>query len=300
MVKPSQLPTLAELRAFESIARLRSVSGAAQELNCSQPCITNRLKSLEERWGVSLFIRSTRMLEWTDKTHHIYSKVVGVLTDVASIASEAIDVGGSLLSVSVSPSFASMWLVNRLSSLEEMHPEIELNLLATNRNVDLTRGDIDVAIRLMPLNSQSNEGLFNVPLAKEKLLVVCAPSYLKRGTGCIQLQELHLEKLLHEENTDHWHRFFREMDASIYDKLSGPTFNNADLVIKSAIAGRGIAIVREMLVIDVIRQGLLVQCLPNFIFSELAYHFVCRDAVREDKKTLNFMNWLLLEANKSI
>ncbi|MGE8190302.1 LysR substrate-binding domain-containing protein [Pseudomonas sp. NPDC086278] len=295
MVKASQIPTLGELRAFEAVARLKSISSAATELNCSQPCITNRLKALETRWAVNLFKRSTRSLEWTDRTQKIYSRVAQLLSELQSITREATDPGSSPLSVSVSPSFASMWLVSRLSSLQTRHPEIDVNLVATNRAVDLVREEIDIAIRLLPHDAPLGDGFYGFPLAQEKLLVVCSPEYQSRWKEGISLKNIAQTKLLCEEGTDHWARFFHTFGSHGHEKASGSTFNNADLVIRSAMEGQGIAIIRELLVADVLRQKLMVQCLPQTISSAYAYHFVCRKNANTQPKVADFMQWLVAE-----
>jgi LysR family transcriptional regulator, glycine cleavage system transcriptional activator len=165
MPRLSAFPTISELRAFEAAARLRSISGAALELRCSQPCVTHRIKSLEQRWATELLNRSTRVVEWTPVTTKVYDRVLGLLNDLEKLVGE-FDLAPEAqhVAISVSSAFASSWLIPRLSSFRARNPSIEVRLSATNRYVDLVKESFDVAIRLMPTDCTLPPGHASVAL----------------------------------------------------------------------------------------------------------------------------------------
>lgn len=275
MTRTAAIPTINELRAFEAVARLRSVSAAALELGCSQPCITHRVKSLERRWATELFNRTTRAVEWTNETTRVYERVRGTLLELEQLASE-FDPRVSLqqLAITVSPSFASSWLISRLSSFRELHPEIEVKLSATNRYVDLAKESFDLGIRLLPRGSSPAPDLVAVELTDERLIIVADPAFAARwDCGCTPADLRHA-KLIWQEGTDHWPHFFRSFLDAKADAPKGSSFNNADLVIKAAMENQGVAIMRELLVADNIRDGRLVKLMEQSIECSDAYYLV--------------------------
>ncbi|MEO7107693.1 MAG: LysR substrate-binding domain-containing protein [Rhodoferax sp.] len=295
------IPTISELRTFESVARLRSISAAAAELNCSQPTATWRLRELERRWSVTLFTRSTRSLEWTESTQRFYARVRRVLNEVESISAEIQEAPvQTQLSVTVSPSFAAAWLVGRLAAFNERHPQTDLRLSASNRFVDMNREAMDVAVRLLNRGTVPGERLHShVLLDDERLILVCSPTYASRWPEGTPLGALAQTPLLGHEETDHWSRFFQTYlpDSS---QRNGPSFNNADLIIRSAIAHQGVAIVREVLASDALVQGQLVQPWPHSLPCEDAYHLLHKRGGQDNSKISDLRDWLQQELALSV
>lgn len=292
-------PTLSELRTFEAIARLRSISAAAAELHCSQPTATWRLRELEKRWAVTLFHRSTRQLEWTDTTQRLYSRVRALITEIESISAE-FEGDSNQLNVSVSQSFAATWLVDRLPAFSELFPHIDLRLSATNRYIDLNREAFDVGVRLLPRHSEPSDAIDSAPLlSDERLIIVCSPAYASRWQGPMPVSALMDAKLLWHAEGDHWRRFFA-VHCPDQQPSSGPKFNNVDLVIRSAIAHQGVAIVRELLASDSLRLGHLVRPCPYSIECDDAYYQVSKEGLRDSFKVTAWRQWLQREIEISV
>ncbi len=295
------IPTISELRTFEAVARLRSISAAAAELNCSQPTATWRLRELERRWSVTLFTRSTRSLEWTESTQRFYARVRRLLNEIESISAEIQEIPEQTqLSVTVSPSFAAAWLVGRLASFSERHPHTDLRLSASNRFVDLSREAIDVAVRLVNHGTALGERLHShVLLDNERLILVCSPGYASRWPEGTPLTALAQTPLLGHDETDHWSRFFQTYLPDAVPR-NGPSFNNADLIIRSAIAHHGVAIVREVLASDALGQGQLVQPWPHSLPCEDAYHLLHKRSSTDSSKINDLRDWLQQELALSV
>ncbi|RJF99330.1 LysR substrate-binding domain-containing protein [Noviherbaspirillum saxi] len=300
MLRGQFIPTIIELRTFEAVARLRSISAAAAELACSQPTVTYRIRELEQRWSVELFTRTTRTLEWTETTHHFYARVRALLTEIENISSEIQNVALNQLSVSVSPSFAATWLVARLSLFGETHPEIDLRLSATNRFVDLARETVDLAVRLTPHRARLDDDLGAATLLKdERLVLVCSPAYAQRWKCGADIRELTQATLLWHEDTDHWQRFFRHYLGDTAPR-TGPCFNNGDLVIRSAIGNQGVGIMRELLAVDALRQGQLVRPFSHTLPCEDSYLVLFQKRMASSRKIIDFVKWIQDEAAESI
>lgn len=293
MVRTAAIPSISELRAFEAVARLRSVSAAAQELGCSQPCVSHRLKALERRWSTELFMRTARAMEWTDRTAGIYERVCSLLREIEELAGQFdADDASERLTITAPASFVSSWLISRLPSFRERFPAIELKLSATNRYVDLASEDFDLGIRLLPRGASSLPDLIGTELASERLIVVAAPACAGQWSNGCEPADLRHASLIWQEGTDHWPRFFRRFLGADARAPGGISFNNADLVTRAAVENQGVAIMRELLVADDIRNGRLVRLMEHSVDCSDAYHLV---ATRERFARLavqRFRAWL--------
>lgn len=300
MPRPALIPTIHELRTFETVARLGSISRAAEELGCSQPAVTYKLKALEQRWSVPLFERTTRVLTWTEKAHAIYARVQRILGDVDDLAAQFDEADRRELTISVSPALASTWLVKRLSSYRQRHPQIDLRLSATNRFVDLSRERVDGAIRLLPSSLAVADSLAALPLVSDHLIVVAAPGFPAIHEGRIDFPALDDRQLIWQESTDHWQRFFAHHVGRPVRYSNGPRFNNSDLVIQAAMQGQGVAIVRELIAADAVGRGELVRIGAYRLACEDRYHLVYDRRTRRAAELSALAGWLLDEMAQAI
>lgn len=294
MTRLSAVPTVSELRAFEAAARLRSISGAATELRCSQPCITHRIRSLERRWTTELLSRTTRTVDWTPATIRAYEKVRVLLRDLELLVEEfAPSADAQQLMITVSSAFASAWLIPRLPTFRALHPSIEVRLSATNRYVDLAAEGFDIGIRLLPLDAAPAPDHQSAALTDARLIPVAGAGLAARTGRDWTLADLADAHLIWMDGSDDWPAFFRTYLPTCNPPSPGSIFNNADLVIKAATENHGVALARAFLVTDDLRSGRLVALFDLSIASGDTYHFVSprprfnRPAVRQ------FRSWLV-------
>jgi len=136
------------LRSFEAVARRLSFSGAAEDLHLTQPAISRQIKSLEEELGTSLFNRGTRRVELTSAGQSLLRAVDPMLGRLdATVRQIRIAQGRAQISLSTFPSFATLWLMPRLSDFERRHPGIDIRLSATDRLADIDDSDLDLLLR---------------------------------------------------------------------------------------------------------------------------------------------------------
>jgi len=145
------LPSLDLLKGFESAARHLSFTRAGAELFLTQSAISRQVQALEVQLGVQLFQRKTRALLLTDEGQRFFKAVREALDDLRA-ATAAVRTGkaGAALTVATTVTFASLWLVPRLTQFQAAHPGIQVRLVADNRIQDLERERIDVAVRYCP------------------------------------------------------------------------------------------------------------------------------------------------------
>ena len=289
------LPPLNALRAFEAAARHLSLSLAANELNVTPAAISHQVRLLEDHIGLPVFERNGRGLALTD------AGAAGLpdLREAFARLSAAMDAIGSLgetgtLSVSVAPSFAAKWLLPRLESFEREHPEIDVHVSVSMQLADFARDRIDVAIRY---GASGYPEVFFEKLLAETVMPVCSPDLL-RGRVLRSPRDLLSLNLLHDDSPDNdpscpnWEMWLRAAGVDDVEVDRGARFNQASLVIESAILGRGVALAKSTLAAADIEAGRLVRPIESERPVDFAYYFVAPRAKLNLPKVGYFRDWL--------
>src|ERR1700730_3437757 len=206
MMAPTWVPpSLTALRAFEAAARMLSCTGAAQALNQTQGAISHQDNMLEARIGLTPFVREARGLKLTEACQKYLPLVRDALDRLRTAEDLIRPTRPSVLTVTVSPNFASKWLVPRLGGFSVTHPHLHLRISASLQHVDFNREDIDLAVR-------HGEGhwpeLHVTRLCAEELFPVCSPSLLKAGPPIRTPADLAKHVLVHDRNRKHWRDWF--------------------------------------------------------------------------------------------
>ncbi|MCG8508377.1 MAG: LysR family transcriptional regulator, partial [Rhodospirillales bacterium] len=170
------LPPLSALRAFESAARNYSFTMAAEELHVTQSAISHQVKSLETYLGRPLFRRLGRSLVLTDVGQVYFPTVRRALDDLAAATDRLFEMDtGGVLTVGLTASVASKWLVHLLPQFQARHPGIDVRLVASDKLVDFNKENVDLCIR---------QGFGKWPGIESRLLIreyvtpICGPALL--------------------------------------------------------------------------------------------------------------------------
>jgi LysR family glycine cleavage system transcriptional activator len=302
-IKQRYVPTLPEIRALEAVSRLSSVSSAALELNVSQPTISYHIKRLESRWQVKLFYKTGRKLEPTEVTHDIYAQISNITSSIDNLAFYLSQEDQKQnLSIGVATSFASIVLMPILDEFREQYPQVNIKLNASNRYANCDDNGIDITLRFVPhleIGSTITESNPLVPIPNERMQVVCSPEYLNKhlsyANNSLPLSSALLKNMLliHEEDSFYWHKYMATYVPEHTNPLTQQLcFNNADLILNSAIAGKGVAILRDLYVNTAIREGLLVAPFEHSLPCERIFQFVLPDKKMPTMHTWDYISWL--------
>jgi LysR family transcriptional regulator, glycine cleavage system transcriptional activator len=143
-----RLPPLGTLRAFEAAARHLSFKEAAKELALTPTAISHQIRLLEEYWGETLFRRRPRPLALSNAGARLFPAIRdGFDVFASALASLGGEAEAKPLRVTTTSSFASRWLVPRLSLWREVHSDIALSIIGVDRVVKLDADEADLAIR---------------------------------------------------------------------------------------------------------------------------------------------------------
>lgn len=295
------LPPLSALRAFEAAARLRSFSKAAEELSVTPAAISHQIAALEADLGVSLFERRNRAVELTASARVLLPGLTeafsGIDESVRRLRSHN-DTG--TLTVTVSPSFAGKWLVQRLHRFQEQHPAIDVRISATDALVDLTRGDFDIGIRY---GTGRYPGLAVELLLKNEVFPACSPALLRDGPPLETPGDLRHHVLLHDQQSDRdplapsWPMWLKAAGVNDAQASHGLSFSANVLALEAAIAGHGVTLAYSTTAAADIAAGRLVRLFSLSLPDTFAYYIAAAPAALERPKVKAFRDWLRKEAD---
>ena len=171
---------LAAMETFVRVVETGSFSAAARYLNVGQPSVSKCVAQLEARLGVRLLIRSTRRLVPTEAGDSFFRRARRSIEEANEADLAARGAGADLvgrLRVSAPVTFTSMLVLPRLSDLLMAHPELSIDLILDDREIDLIGEGIDIALRTGTLRDSS---LTARKVATTQRLVLGAPAYFDR------------------------------------------------------------------------------------------------------------------------
>ncbi len=171
------------------------------------------MRSLEDYLQLPLFTRQSRHIELTDEGR-FYSKLIHEALDLVEAGTvELIESarGKGTLSIGMLPTFGTRWLLPRLPSFQEKNPDISLNIISSDGDLDFTKERIDVAIRFGHGNWP--DAIID-PLMSEEIVVVSSPKVM---TGAFPLTDYaalrHHPLIRHSTRPSGWDHWFRSVGA---------------------------------------------------------------------------------------
>jgi LysR family glycine cleavage system transcriptional activator len=295
------MPLLA-LRAFVEVGRQGSVKAAAATLGVTPGAVSQQVKSLERRLGVALFARGNREIHLTPAGT---SLLVPIATGFEQIetALEGFEARRRQrmmpLRISTMASFAATWLVPRLGRFTADHPWIELSLQTSSDLVPIGRGKnaADIAIRH---GLGAYAGLAVERLLQPRLIPVGSPDLLqaydiRSPADCLRAP------LLQDADAMDFSLWLRALGVRDPDGLAsrGPRLDDDHLLVRAAVAGQGLALVRDTYAASEIAAGRLVPALDVPLPTDFAYWLVTRPpALKQNAAVMAFRSWILDEVTR--
>jgi LysR family transcriptional regulator, glycine cleavage system transcriptional activator len=291
-----RLPPLNALRAFEATARHLSVKAAADELSVTPGAVSQQLKSLERTLGVMLFQRVNRGIFLTDAGQTLLPPVRNAFRQIAE-ATRRITASseGGVLTVSTTPSFAAAWLVPRLKSFQDAHPEIDLQILASKAVVSFAHDGVDVAIRhgLGRYAGLHSERVFAI-----ELVAVAAPALVARLGKPKSARELVRWPHVHDAQRKDWHLWFQAQAIDDVGAPRGAAFDDSNLVRQAVLAAQGAGLLPAALVASDLAKGRLVRLTDVVWPEEFAYYLVYPKGSQQRAKIAAFRSWITQAARR--
>jgi DNA-binding transcriptional LysR family regulator len=249
---------LAAMEAFVLVVDTGSFSAAARRLNVGQPAISKLIAQLEERLGVKLLVRTTRGLTATEAGLNYYERARRSIEEANEAESAARGAGSSLtgkLRIAAGVTFARIHLIPRLPEFLQRHPDLEIEVVLDDRNVDLVQEGIDVALRLG--RKLADSSLTVRRIASAPCVVVGTPSYFAQAGEPTAPGDLTAhEAVFYDRPSGDAEWTFRRDDAELAVTLKGRLRVNAAEGVRAAVlANAGLTIASEWMFAPEIADG---------------------------------------------
>ncbi|MCB5197582.1 LysR substrate-binding domain-containing protein [Deefgea salmonis] len=287
----SQLPPLAALRAFEAVARLGSVVKAAESLNVTHSAISHQLRTIEDFLGVSLFLREGKRLQLTEEGRIYALRIRGAMADLQDATQRVLTrPKPNDITIGIVPSFALNWLVPRLPDFKAQYPQYTIWLRAGLGFEEMNNGLLDMAIRM---GAGGWDGMKQIHLMDEQLLVVAAPSYQPRPTSANALKTA----TIIQNPAIPWATWCQA--AGLADWRPTPTYsyNDSNLELEAARLGHGVMLARSSLVEAHFANGTLIPITDIRVPYQYPYWLVWPDRSSTSQKIADFTRWMINQAN---
>jgi DNA-binding transcriptional LysR family regulator len=268
---------LNDLTAFVAVAREESFTRAAAQLGVSQSALSQTIRGLEERLGLSLFTRTTRRVAPTDAGERLLAAVgprlEGIEADLASLK-DLRDKPAGNIRITASEHAADTILMPKLMKLLPDFPDIKFEINTDYRMIDIVEQRFDAGVRL---GEYIAKDMISVRIGPDvRMAVVGSPAYFAKhpipekpqdltGHDCINVRLPTLGGLLPWDFKKDTHELKVRVEGAL-------VFNGFHQIINAALAGMGLAYALEEVVQQHIAEGRLIRVLDDWCNFFPGYH----------------------------
>ena len=265
-----------EMRVFTAVVDEGSFVGATARLDMSKAAVSRHMSELESRLAVRLLNRTTRRLSMTAEGEVFYARckaVLELLDDAESeLTSKTVDAQGTV-KINVPVTFGHMHLAPLWGAFMERHPRVALDVVLSDRVVDLVDEGFDLSIRIAHLPSST---LVSRKLASTRLVLCATPGYLQRYGEPGEPADLADHKILaytYLASKDEW-EFEGKQGRTTVKTRPVMHANSGDTCRAVALAHQGVILQPTFLVGNDLRAGTLVELMPQYRSLELGIYAV--------------------------
>lgn len=291
---------LAWMRLLVEVGRKGSLSAAADALGFSQPAVSYQIRLLEQRFGLPILQRLHRGVRFTEEGQRLLAIAERTVMEVDALQrSLRAARRRPTVRLATDYAFSSLWLIPRMHAFRQSHPEIDLQIVATQRLGQHWREDADLAVAF---GARSEFGPGATLLMPERVVPVCTPAFSHRLTDSAaspieQGPLIHLEA----ESVSPWldwptYLSSRQLPGSPQGSPGDLRFNTYALVVQAAMAGQGIALGWLGIIDHLLDANLLVMTGELVTVAERGYWLV---PGRASEAVQLLAGWLVEETSTS-
>jgi DNA-binding transcriptional LysR family regulator len=266
-----QVDRLADMETFVRVIDAGSFSAAAQQMHLGQPAVSKAVSRLEQRLGVRLVLRSTRGLTPTEAGQRYYDEARIVLQKAEQAELAASTAGKSLsgrLRISAPVTFARLHIVPKLEDLLKAHPALDIEVVLSDREVDVIEEGIDVALRL---GSLVDSALTARKLASRRRVVLAAPRYFQEFGKPLKPQDLcrHVAVIYAERLGGSSWTFHKEGEEVVVTLHGRVRVSAAEGVREAVFAGLGMTVSSEWMFTPELANGTVETALTEWRLPDM-------------------------------
>jgi len=288
-------PPLHALQGFVTAARLGNLSRAAEVMHLTVSALSHQMRTLEQRLGYPLLERHPRGVRTTPEGQRLLERIEPHLQAIAREVQPFAARRDDVLTLSVTPSMASAWLVPRLGQFFATHPQVEISLLSSTHVVDFSRElQVDAALRV---GRGQWPGLSAELLFEEWLVPMASPALIARMGG-LAARPLAQWPLLGDPDGQ-WERWFALAGGEPPSRYIA-VFDDSEAHHRAALDGVGVALgrlTRARLLID---SGQLAPLSSHRLRAAYAHYLVYPERTARHRGFVDFRHWLLAQAAEHV
>jgi DNA-binding transcriptional LysR family regulator len=287
-----KIPSTAALLAFELAARHESFTHAAEELALSQSAVCRQIAALEDFLGLRLFRRTRRGVRLTDAgmsySRQISARLDAVERDTLSVMAH--HGRGATIELAVVPTFATRWLLPRLSGFLAGHADVTVNLTNRTRPFLFADTEFDAALYFGDAGWPGTEAHF---LMRENAVPVCSPRLLGERAA-LTAEEIATRPLLQQTTRPYaWRQWFESLGLRVGHDMTGARHELFSMLAEAAIHDMGVALIPPFLIRDELERGRLVVARDHAHLSDKAYYLIIPERKAETAALTAFRDWLV-------
>ncbi len=263
-------------------------------MHVTQSAVSRQVRQFETHLGEPLLLRRHHHLELS-ATGRLLLQALKLSFDRIELTVRNIQEKIHLrrLCINAPPTFASRWLMPRLSALRAAAPELELTLTTSLKDDLVESGSLDCAIRF---GNGEWDKLDNQMLMNERHIAVCAPALLGERAGK-RLTDLSAYTLLHvlassDQRYLIWQHWLKAAQIEDVDLSGGYEFDLLDHAIRAATDGLGVTMADRHMITRELRQGTLVPLCDVEVDGHQSYWLVTRAGQEDSPQVALFRDWL--------
>lgn len=285
-----------EMAAFVRVVDSRGFSAASSSLGLTPSAVSKLVTRLETRLGVRLLQRTTRALHLTAEGEVFHAAARRILAEIETLENQVSGQGSAphgLLRVTTSLAFSTHQLAPVLPEFLARYPQIRLELLPTDRIVDMIEEGMDVALRIGRLADTS---FMARKIGEDRRLICAAPSYLAQHGAPGRPEDLASHNCILSRERGALNRWQFRIDGEIrtIDVSGRLAVDEGELQLQLAVQGLGIVRLTRLTVAQAVRAGALVPLLGEFSADDpVAIHAVYPHRRHLAPRVTAFVNFLI-------
>jgi len=285
---------LACMKAFVAVANAGGFSHAARRSNQTKALLSKYVAQLEASLKVRLFHRTTRQVSLTEVGKAYYERctpLLGELDELEAIVQDIHTRPSGILNISAPASFSELHLMPVISDFTQQFPDIRINMVLTDRVVDIVEEGFDLALRIGNLPDSS---LIARRLSTIRTVACASLEYLQQNGEPKHPQDLLQHPCIIDTNYNNgiaWH--FKHGGNEQKINIQGRHYINSAVAVKElALAHNGIALCPTFVAGAAIKANQLKVILPEFELEEFGLHAVYSNRRHLSTKVQLFMRLL--------
>lgn len=295
------MDTLDGLKTVIAVVETNSFTAASGRLGISKALVSKYVGEVESKLGIRLFNRTTRQLALTDAGRRYYEHALTLLEQhaamVDNVTGEQTRPRG-LLRISAPVTFGEMQLSPLLPEFLALYPELQIELILTNRAIDMLEEGIDVRLRI---GGVDDSNMIARHLKTFPLVLCASPDYIGQHGLPKKPQQVAEHSCIIDSNFrigKQWPIISPEGFADTINVSTSIAANSPQAVREIAIAGGGIAMTPGFIVEDALNDGRLIQILPEYTTLEFGLFAIYPHRKYIAKKVRCFIDFTLEKFSK--